>query len=121
MATTPETTNEEVTTTAVAATPVAAAARGKHTGSTHRILLRPVITEKALIAQVQNKYVFEVGLHASKPAIKKAFHNVFGVMPQSVNVVVRGGKTVRSGRTTGQRSDTKQAIITLKAGQAIQQ
>lgn len=84
------------------------------------VILRPVYTEKALIASGQRKYVFEVGSSASKIAIKKAFYNLFGKMPEAVNVVITQGKVVRYGRSTGRRKDVKKAVITLKKGESIQ-
>ena len=125
MASTNEQSTTEVAPEAVVVTETPATAqstsakRGKHTIADHAILVRPIITEKALLSQAQRKYMFEVAIHATKISIKKAFHNAFGFMPESVNVSVRAGKVVRHGRFTGSRKDTKLAIITLKEGQAI--
>ena len=84
------------------------------------VLLFPVYTEKALLASGMRKYVFEISTTATKLAVKKAFFNLFGMMPESVNIVKTPGKVVRYGRVMGKRNDVKKAIITLKKGESIQ-
>lgn len=89
------------------------------TPKTASILLRPVISEKATLANSLNKYVFAVNNKANKVEIKKAIKAVYGVMPESVNVVNELGKNVRVGRKFGKRKNTKKAIVTLKKGDSI--
>lgn len=85
----------------------------------HRVLLRPVISEKATVAASQNKYVFLVANSANKVTIKKAIQEIYGVVPQNVNILNYAGKIVRSGRNIGRRVSTKNAIVTLKKGDTI--
>ena len=43
------------------------------------IIVRPVITEKAMKVSENNQVTFMVSLNATKPQIKKAIEGVFGV------------------------------------------
>ena len=43
------------------------------------IIVRPVITEKAMKSAENNQVTFVVSLDATKPQIKKAIEGVFGV------------------------------------------
>ena len=85
------------------------------------ILVRPLITERALNQKDLNKYTFQVALDANKKEIKTAIEKAFGVKVVSVNTVTTQGKAVRRMRVrTGKKNDTKKAIITLAAGQALE-
>ena len=88
-------------------------------GTAYRILMRPVISEKATMANQENKYIFEVAIKANKIEIKKAIEEIYGVTPIAVNVMNQRGKFVRFGRKTGRTKDTKKAIVTLKKGDSI--
>ncbi len=92
----------------------------KRKSASHRVIERPIITEKSLLAQGGRKYMFEVAKDANKISVKKAFFNAFGVMPAAVNILVQKGKVVRYGRVEGRRKDTKRAIVSLKEGQVIE-
>jgi len=85
-----------------------------------KILRRPVVTEKsALHEKDNNEYMFRVDLKATKPEVRKAIKELYGVDIESVNTIIRKGKKIRFGKIEGQRSDEKIAIIKLKAGQSI--
>ena len=88
-------------------------------GTAHRILVRPVISEKATMVNSLNKYIFEVGLKANKIEIKKAIEEIYGVTPKAINIINQRGKFVRFGRKQGRTKNTKKAIITLKKGESI--
>lgn len=88
-------------------------------GSAYKILVKPLITEKAANLGSQNKYVFEVSVQANKIEIAKAVKEVYGIEPVSVNVVNVMGKNVRHGRINGRKRDWKKAVITLPAGKTI--
>ncbi len=85
----------------------------------YKVLLKPVISEKATIGVSQNKYVFFVAKDTNKIEIKKAIEEVYNVIPKSVNIINTKGKKVRFGRTQGKQKDTKKAIVTLKDGDTI--
>lgn len=95
------------------------AATSKFNGA-HRVLVRPLITEKAANFGVLNKYAFVVTENSNKVEVAKAVLAVYGVKPVSVNIVCVKGKAVARGRIKGRRSDLKKAIVTLKKGDTIQ-
>lgn len=107
--------------------PIAAAASAKTTttktaakrGSAFRILLKPLVSEKASFLGAENKYIFTVAAKANKIEIAKAIKEVYGIKPVKVNIVKNIGKQVRYGRTSGRRKDWKKAIVTLPTGQTI--
>lgn len=84
-----------------------------------RIFVRPLITEKSLEVAQKNVYVFEVALRATKLSVKKAFYNLYGVMPLDVCTSIHLGKVVRFGRVQGKRKDWKKASITVPKGTAV--
>ena len=86
----------------------------------HRVLIRPLITEKAANFGVLNKYAFVVTGNSNKVEVAKAVLAVYGVKPVNVNIVCVKGKAVTRGRIKGRRSDLKKAIVTLKKGDTIQ-
>lgn len=85
----------------------------------HRILVAPLITEKATNLSVDNKYVFLVANDANKISVARAIEAIYGVSPVSVNVINVSGKKVSRGRIHGQRSDWRKAVVTLKKGETI--
>lgn len=85
----------------------------------YRILIRPLISEKATIGVSLNKYVFEVAPDANKVEIKKAIEEIYGIVPSSVNVLNKSGKNVRFGRYQGRTKSIKKAVVTLKKGDSI--
>jgi large subunit ribosomal protein L23 len=80
------------------------------------ILLAPVVSEKSYGLLDEGKYTFVVDPRANKSEIKRAVEQVFGVTVASVNTANRQGKRRRTRFGTGQRKDTKRAIVTLKDG-----
>ncbi|HNX10857.1 MAG TPA: 50S ribosomal protein L23 [bacterium] len=85
-----------------------------------RILLKPVVTEKATNLSAHNQYVFMVARGANKIEVAKAITAVYGVKPLSVNIVNIKGKKVYRGRTVGVRSNIRKAIVTLAKNDSIQ-
>ena len=83
------------------------------------IVVRPVITEKAMKSAENNQVTFVVSLDATKPQIKKAIESVFGVEVKSVNTLRQTGKVKSFRGKMGVRSDVKKAIVTLAKGQTI--
>ncbi len=92
----------------------------KETGQAYRILIRPLITEKGSFLGQFNQYIFEVAPEANKIEIAKAFENVYGIKPISVNILKTKGKEVRYGRVSGRTKNRKKAIVTLKPGEKIE-
>lgn len=84
-----------------------------------KVLLRPVITEKATRASEHNQVAFYVPISARKPEIKQAVESLFKVKVTAVNTTILGGKEKVFRGRLGERSDKKKAIVTLAAGQTI--
>lgn len=91
----------------------------KHLAETARVLVRPLITEKATNLVNIGKYVFVVSVNANKISVARAIEATYGVKPVSVNMINMDGKKVSRGRVSGQRSDWRKAIVTLKKGDTI--
>ena len=85
----------------------------------HDTLLKPIVTEKAAMAQEDNVYVFQVGMAANKLDVKNAIEQFFGVEVDKVRTLVVRGKIKRFGRHHGRRSDWKKAYVTLRDGHSI--
>ncbi len=88
-------------------------------GQAYRILVRPMITEKATNLSSINQYIFMVSNDANKIDIADAILEVYGIRPISVNIIKSKGKKVNRGRIVGKRRDFKKAIVTLKKGESI--
>jgi large subunit ribosomal protein L23 len=85
----------------------------------YRVLVRPMVTEKAANLGTHNQYVFQVALNANKISVAKAIKEVYGISPVAVNIIKMKGKKVSRGQIRGQRSDFKKAIVSLPKGQTI--
>ena len=83
------------------------------------VIKRPVITEKSTSLSANNQIVFMVDPNATKPIIKLAIEDIFGVKVKKVNVINGEGKQRLFRGFAGKRSDYKKAVITLEAGQTI--
>jgi len=85
-----------------------------------KVLLSPVVSEKAAIAADKSRqYAFKVTTDATKPEIAKAVELLFEVQVEDVRVVNVKGKRKRTGSIQGKRKDTKKAYVRLKDGQEI--
>ncbi len=83
------------------------------------IIRKPVITEKATMASESNAVVFEVATDATKPEIKDAVEQLFGVKVKAVNTTLVKGKAKRFRGIAGRRKDVKKAYVTLEEGNTI--
>ena len=85
------------------------------------IIISPVVSEKSYALTEGGVYTFTVHLGASKPQIRDAVQEIFGVKVAKVNTLNRPGKRKRNRRTFtyGRRPDTKRAIVTLVEGDSI--
>ena len=80
------------------------------------IIIRPIITERAMAAVADKKYVFEVAKTAGKIEIKKAVEEIFGVKVASVNTLNVPGKVKRLGAgRPGRTKSWKKAYVQLTA------
>jgi large subunit ribosomal protein L23 len=83
------------------------------------VIRKPIITEKATMASEANAVVFEVAIDATKPQIKEAVENLFGVKVKAVNTTITKGKAKRFRGILGRRKDVKKAYVSLEDGNAI--
>ncbi|MBQ3416742.1 MAG: 50S ribosomal protein L23 [Ruminococcus sp.] len=81
----------------------------------HDIIIRPIITEKAMQDITAKKYVFEVAKNASKIDIKRAVEEAFKVKVEKVNTVKVRGQMRRQGRFEGYTRSWKKAYVQLSA------
>ena len=88
----------------------------------HKILLKPILTEKmAILQERSNKFAFIVPKYCNKKIIKQAVEQKFDVKVIKVSTINQLGKqkqlTVKSGgrtiRTSGFKPSYKKAIVTL--------
>ena len=87
----------------------------------HRTIVRPLITEKTSAAyQSRGEYAFQVHPDASKPQIRSAIEQLFGVKVTGVWTSNVRGKEKRMGRFVGKRSNWKKAVVTIAAGQNVE-
>ena len=77
------------------------------------IVIRPIITEKAMMGIAAKKYTFEVAKKANKIEIAKAVEELFGVKVDKVSTVNVRGRLRRQGRNEGYTASWKKAYVTL--------
>lgn len=83
------------------------------------VLIAPVISEKAVMAETDGIYTFRVALNATKVMVAHEMKRVYGVTPTSVRMVNVEGKIKRFGRSSGRRASWKKAVISLPKGTSI--
>jgi len=82
--------------------------------NSYDIIIRPIITERAMSAVADKKYVFEVAKDAGKIEIKKAVEEIFGVKVAKVNTINVNGKAKRLGAARpGKTKSWKKAYVQL--------
>ncbi len=87
----------------------------------HQILLKPLVTEKGMHRSTRyNAYAFQINRLATKPDVKRAVEELFGVKVISVNTQNRKGKVRRSKFGMGRTKDWKKAIVTLDSEDRIE-
>lgn len=85
-----------------------------------RVLKSPHITEKAMSAEKENKYIFKVNPNANKSEIKKAVQELYGVKVENVNIINIPRKKRRVGRTEGFKPGYKKAVVEVREGEKIE-
>jgi large subunit ribosomal protein L23 len=87
----------------------------------HETIVRPILTERTSAAYMaRGEYTFEVHPEATKPAIRQAVEQLFGVKVTGVWTSQQRGKSRRVGRSVGTRSNWKKAIVKLREGDKIE-
>jgi len=95
-----------------------------------QVILGPALTEKSELLKMDGKYVFFVSPLANRIQVAEAIEAIYNrgkkkdkdrIKVQKVNMISVHGKAARgSFRTTGRRPDRKKAIVTLSAGQMLE-
>ena len=86
----------------------------------HTVLVKPMVSEKAIMLMEDNKYCFFVDKAANKIEIKHAVEALFDVHVVSVTTRNIMGKTRTMGRYSGKRPNTKRAVVKLAEGDKIE-
>ena len=77
------------------------------------IIKRPLVTEQSMDMMAENKYTFEVPKEVTKPEIRAAVEEIFGVKVEKVYTMNMRGKLKRQGVHQGRRPSWKKAIVKL--------
>jgi len=77
------------------------------------IIKRPLVTEQSMDMMSENKYTFEVPKEVTKPEIRAAVEEIFGVKVEKVYTMNMRGKLKRQGVHQGRRPSWKKAIVKL--------
>jgi large subunit ribosomal protein L23 len=86
-----------------------------------QVIKGPLITEKLDRARESfRQYSFVVDREATKHDVERAVETLFNVKVEAVRTIIMRGKPKRMGRSMGQRSNFKKAIVTLKEGDKIE-
>lgn len=84
------------------------------------VIRKPIISEKSYAAAERGQYTFVVHPDATKPDIRRAVEQIWGVRVKKVATMRRHGKTVRRRWVRGRRADIRRAVVTLAAGEKIE-
>jgi len=84
-----------------------------------KVLLSPVISEKAALAEVSSQYAFRVAKDATKREIGRAVELMFNVKVDRVQVLNVKGKSKHFGRIAGKRPGWRKAYVRLQPGYNI--
>ena len=79
------------------------------------IIIRPIITERAMSGAADKKYVFEVAKDANKVEIRQAIEAIFNVKVVKVNTLNVKSKPKRVRYQEGRTRTWKKAMVTLTA------
>ena len=86
-----------------------------------RIIVRPVITEKAAVLGDRNVYAFEVAPRATKFDVRAAVQKLWNVTPARINIVNRVPRSfvVKAKNRVGTHPGQRKAYVFLKKGDRI--
>ncbi len=87
---------------------------------TARVIIAPLVTEKAAHLVAARTYVFRVDTRATRVQVASAFKELYGIVPTRVNIVNSRRESVRFGRSMGKQKAIKKAMITVPKGKEIQ-
>jgi len=84
----------------------------------NKILVKPILTEKATNLVQNNVYMFEVDKKANKHQVKQALEKLYKVKTGEVKIMIRKGKEKKVGKKglLKKSSDRKIAFVRLIEG-----
>ena len=84
----------------------------------NKILIKPILTEKATNLVQNNVYMFEVDKKANKHQVKQALEKLYKVKTGEVKIMIRKGKEKKVGKKglLKKSSDRKIAFVRLIEG-----
>ncbi|EKD35918.1 MAG: hypothetical protein ACD_75C01726G0004 [uncultured bacterium] len=86
----------------------------------YEVIKKPRLTEKGMTLQeMNNQIVLRVDPRANKIEIKDAVERLFNVKVEKVATLNVLGRKKRLGRSVGETSDWKKAVVTLKEGHKV--
>lgn len=90
------------------------------TSSLSWVIVKPIISEKAMILSGKRVYVFQVSPKANKIQVQQAIAEKYGVHPTKVNILVQKARDfIRRGRKV-HTPRVKKAMVTLREGESIE-
>ena len=84
----------------------------------NEVLIKPILTEKATNLVQNQVYMFEVDKRANKFQIKQALEKLYKVKTGAVKIMIRKGKTKKTGKKMRNKktADRKIAFVKLIEG-----
>jgi len=81
----------------------------------YNVIIRPLITEQGMhFASTKGAYCFEVNKKANKTQIKNAIEKIYDVKVNKIRTANLKGKQRRRGRSYGETSSWKKAVVFLE-------
>lgn len=83
-----------------------------------KVLISPILSEKASDMKEKHKYFFKIAIDANKIEVKQAIESIYKVEVDKVNILIAKPKKKRiRSRNFGYTKSWKKAIVTLKKGE----
>jgi large subunit ribosomal protein L23 len=85
----------------------------------YQVVLRPLVTEKAVSQQDQSAYWFAVHTSANKTQIRHSIEEIYQVHVRKVQTLRQKGKSRRMRYHIYRTPEWKKAVVTLAPGERI--
>ncbi|HUW57074.1 MAG TPA: 50S ribosomal protein L23 [Planctomycetota bacterium] len=85
----------------------------------YQVVVRPLVTEKAIGQESENTYWFAVHVGAGKTQIRKAVEEIYQVHVRNVRTLRQKGKLRRARYKLYRTPEWKKAAVTLAPGERI--
>ena len=89
------------------------------TMNAYQIVIKPLVTEKAVEQEEQNTYWFAVHVSANKNQIRQAVEEIYDVHVRKVHTIRQKGKRRRARGRAYLTSEWKKAAVTITPGERI--